>query len=267
MLANERYNIILEILKNRRSVAVSELTQRFGVSIETIRRDLATLERKGLLERVHGGAVSISDQMRGMTSLHERLTENQDLKRELSLKAAELICENDIIAVDAGSTAIEFAKVLCEKFERLNIITYSRDVIDIISEKPNFKLTTTGGEYLAAERVFHGFLAIESLKKLHVSKSFLFPSAISTRYGITINTGEFYELHTALMSISDTVFILADSSKFETTSPIKVCEISSPNAIITDSKIDDMLLQLYVENGAKIYMGENKYLIQNDFQL
>ena len=251
MFANERYDIILSILKAQRSVTVSDLMERFGVSIETVRRDLAELERRGALERVHGGAVA-GGGMRGTNPLSERMTENQELKRELSLKAAGLINEGDVIAVDAGSTAVEFVKVLCERFERLTIVTYSRDVMDGIDGKEGFRLVFTGGDYMPSERVFCGFLTVESLKRLHVSKSFIFPSAVSSKYGVTINKSEFYELQRALMSISDHSYMLADSTKFEGASPVRVCGIDEVDAIITDSGLDEMTLQLYTDKQATV---------------
>ena len=252
MFANERYDIILSMLKTQRSVTVSDLMERFGVSIETVRRDLAELERRGALERVHGGAVASRDGMRGLNPLSERMTENQELKRELSLKAAELIKEGDVIAVDAGSTAVEFVRVLCEKFERLTIVTYSRDVMDGIDGREGFRLVMTGGDYMPSERVFCGFLTVESLKKLHVTKSFIFPSAVSSKYGVTINKSEFYELQRALMSIADHSYMLADSTKFEGASPVRVCGIDEVDAIVTDSGLDDMTLQLYSDKQATV---------------
>lgn len=247
MFANERYEIILSMLKTQRSVTVSELMNRFGVSIETVRRDLAALEKHGDIGRVHGGAVAVGGGMRGLNPLSERMNENQDEKRELSLKAAELISEKDHIAIDAGSTAVEFVKVLREKFEELTIVTYSRDVLEGLDGKPGFKVVLVGGNYLPTERVFCGFLAVGALKKLHVSKSFIFPSAVSQKYGATINTSEFYDLDRALMEISDKTYLLADSSKFEGASQIKVCDLDEVAALITDSKLDDMTLQLYNE--------------------
>ncbi|MGN1127810.1 MAG: DeoR/GlpR family DNA-binding transcription regulator [Candidatus Flemingiibacterium sp.] len=252
MFASERHEIILNMLKTQHSVTVSELTEKFGLSIETIRRDLAALESRNLLTRVHGGAVAVSDGMRVFNSLSDRIAENQEYKRELSQKAAELVKENDVIALDAGSTAREFAKVLGESFTRLKIVTYSLDIINMLCGKSDFSFILIGGDFNPAERVFGGFLASESMKRLHVSKSFIFSSAVSLKYGITITLSDFYELERALMSISDHSYILADSTKFETASPIRLCGLNEVDAIVTDSRLDDRIARLYAENGINL---------------
>ena len=105
MFANERYDIIIALLQEHRSVTVAELTERFGVSIETIRRDLAFLEKQGKLMRVHGGAVDISGKKYELPELAARLDENTDKKRGLSIAAAGLVREGDVIAL-LGSTGM-----------------------------------------------------------------------------------------------------------------------------------------------------------------
>lgn len=231
---------------------MAELVAKFGVSVETIRRDLAFLEERRKLIRVHGGAVAITDKMKELSKLSERVNENVQQKRELSMRAADLIKERDVIALDSGSTANEFIRILCDKFEKLTIVTYSRDVFEIASNKPDFTVIMIGGNYYAPERVFCGFLAEELINRLHVSKAFIFPASISIKYGITITVSEIYNLERALMSISDHTYILCDSSKFECASPIRLCNFVEIDAIVTDKQIDENILKLYREKGIEI---------------
>lgn len=245
MIANERYESILNSIKSGKNVKTSELTERFGVSIETIRRDLAYLESEGLLKRVHGGAVAMSSYSRIFERLDERTAHDSDKKREISERAAELINEGDIIASDAGSTANIFAKVLTERFERLTIVCYSLDMIELLREKSSFKLIIPGGSYIPSERIFFDWFTVAALRDIHVGKSFIFPSAVSKRFGITCSMSECYALQSTLCGICDMSIALADSTKFEVAAPIKVCGADEVDLIITDSGLDDELLASY----------------------
>lgn len=252
MFANERYDAICELLKQKRSVTVAELVDMFGVSIETVRRDLAYLEKRRLLMRVHGGAIAVTETMRNVSTLAERIDENADKKRELSETAASLVTENDVIAIDAGSTALTFVNVLCEKFDKLTIVTYSQDVLEAASKKPGFSIILIGGYYMPSEHAFYGFIAEESLKRIHVSKAFMCPMSISLKYGITDIFGELYNLQRGLIKISDRFYVLADSTKFEVASPIRICEPEDPDGIVTDCGLDEQIYRQYKEKGINI---------------
>ncbi len=252
MFASERYDAICAILKQQRSVTVAELVEKFGVSVETVRRDLAYLEKRRQLTRVHGGAIAVSDKMRHFSALSERMSENAEKKRELSETAAKLVSEGDVIAVDSGSTANFFIRVLCENFEKLTIVTYSQDILEQATEKSGFTIIMIGGYYLPSERMFYGFLTEEGLKRIHVSKAFIFPSSLSIKYGITINVGEVYNLQRGLIGVSDRFYVLADSTKFENASPIRLCGLEEPNGIVTDRGLDEQIYKEYVEKGINI---------------
>ena len=252
MFANERYDIIAELLRERRSVTVSELMERFGVSIETVRRDLAFLEKQGKLMRVHGGAVDISGKKYELPALSARLDENTDKKRSLSRAAASLVREGDVIALDAGSTTSELAYVLCERFKKLTIITYSRDIIDIITENSEFDVISLGGRYMKSEHLFCGHIAEENLRRLHADLAFVAPSSISIRCGAMISLSEVYSIMHGFLDISDRRYLVADSTKFETTLPVRLCSLTEVDAILTDSTLSPSLRALYAAQNIRI---------------
>ncbi len=258
MFANERYDIIIGLIKKHRSVTVSELCERFGVSIETVRRDLAYLEKARKLTRVHGGAIALSDKNVSVTTLSERIDDNTDKKRELSEYAMKFICEGDVIAIDAGSTAMVFVSVLCEHFKSLTVVTNSTDVTEYVSKNSGFKLIFLGGTYFASEKCCYGYMAESAMDMLHADKCFIFPSAISLRYGGTTYIGECVGVELRMINASDKYYILADSSKFETNSSIRITELAKADAVITDSALDKRICELYRENGVKLINHENE---------
>ncbi len=239
------------ILKNN-AVTVSNLVEKFGVSIETVRRDLLDMEKAGLLNRVHGGAVAKTG-MNGFSVLSKRNTEHGQQKKALSLKACEFINEGDIIAVDVGSTATFFAEALKEKFAKLTVITHSLDVFNILNSYKDFSVILCGGHFMREENSFFGPLTVNMYSSLYAQKAFIFTSAVSLEHGICDFRQEFYDAQKALLGCADEVFVLADSSKFEKKALLKLSDMKNDYIYITDSDLPKELKELYKENEIKIY--------------
>lgn len=254
MFANERQNKIYELIQRNGAVTTSSLVNTFGVSIETIRRDLLSLENQGKLSRVHGGAVE-KISMKPMHSLKQRNEEYSDQKHNLSVKASEFIAEEDIIAIDTGSTAILFAEVIKERFSRLTVITHSLDVFNILCSHKDFSVILCGGHFLQSENAFCGFLTLNMIDTLHINKAFIFPSAVSLEYGICDYHRDLYQIQKKFIQSSDDIYILADSTKFEKKALLKLDDMKDNYKYITDYKLSEDLKNLYKENNIKIYTG------------
>lgn len=144
MFADERKAKIADMLKRRPSVTTSELTETFGVSLETIRRDLECMESHGQLKRVHGGAIAVG-RLQNYTSLSGRRREHLTEKHSLALKACSYIKEGDFIALDAGSTTYELAVLLGERFHGVTVLTHSLELMEILGDKENIRIILAGG--------------------------------------------------------------------------------------------------------------------------
>lgn len=254
MLAKEREDQILLLLQQNGAVTASHLAAHFKVSDETIRKDLLSLERRGKLSRVHGGAVAKSD-MKPYLDLNERNKEFSQEKTELSKKAMKFINEGDIIGIDSGSTAAAFSHVLKENFSSLTVVTNSCTVLEILKELKNFNIILCGGSFHQKEKALCGEFTLEMMSNLHVQKSFIFPSAISFKNGICDYDKDIYQIQKKFIEISDEVFILADSSKYEKQGLLKICDMKSDYFYITDSGLSAESRNLYLENGLKIFIG------------
>ncbi len=254
MFANERQEKIYEMLQKNGAVTTSTLVRTFGVSIETIRRDLLNMEQQNRLSRVHGGAV-VKNDMKPFYDLKRRNSECGKQKSELALKATELISEGDVIGVDSGSTATFFAEALKQRFSSLTVITHSFDVFNLLRNYKDFSPILCGGHYLKNENAFYGPLTLDMLGTLHIQKSFVFPSAISLEYGICDHQKELYQVQKQLIHSSNDVFILADSSKFEKRALLKISDMKKTYTYITDSDLPEELMALYEENDMIIYKG------------
>ena len=252
MFAKERQDKIYAMLQQNGAVTTLDLVNAFEVSIETIRRDLLYMEQNMLLKRVHGGAVSVGE-MIAFHNLGHRVGEHSDLKKELSETAVKFINEGDIIGVDAGSTAILFAEALKCHFSRLTIVTYSTDVFDILCRHQNFDVILCAGHFNKEENAFYGDLVLDLMSRLHMQKTFLFPSAVSLKFGIGDFQQDFCQIQRKLIECSDSVYILADSSKYEKNSLLKLDDMKPEYTYITDRQLSPDLKRIYMENQIRIF--------------
>ena len=143
MLALERRNLILEKLQAEKKVVVSELSQLYGVSEETIRRDLDKLEKEGLATKSYGGAV-IKEDVSIDLPFNIRKNQNVSGKQKMAEITASLVQEGDHIFLDASTTAVFVAKALKEK-ERLTVITNSMEILLELSDVSGWNIISTGG--------------------------------------------------------------------------------------------------------------------------
>lgn len=254
MFADERKAKIADMLKRRPSVTTSELTETFGVSLETIRRDLECMESHGQLKRVHGGAIAVG-RLQNYTSLSGRRREHLTEKHSLALKACSYIEEGDFIALDAGSTTYELAVLLGERFHGVTVLTHSLELMEILGDKENIRIILAGGFYLPEEKCFCGQLALDMVRQLHVSKCFIAPSAISLNFGISDHMQELIAMQRAFLEIADQAYILADSSKFETCAPLKISGFDPKFLCITDSGLPDEVWEAYQKASVDVVRG------------
>ena len=255
MLASQRQQEILQQLRAQGAVTVASLTEQFSVSVETVRRDLLTMEKEGLLTRVHGGAVPITE-MVAYQPLAQRDLEQSDQKDALARVASTLVKEGDYIAIGTGSTPIHFAQELKKRIANLTVVTYSLGVFSLLKDMPGYRLILLGGQYIPEENSFYGQLTLDTLDSLHVQKSFVFPSAVSLDHGICGFEETLYPLQRKLLQCCDQAYILADSSKFERTALFKVADMRPEYIYITDPELPEQLQNLYAQNGLTVITKE-----------
>ena len=251
MLAQERYNKIQELLLSDNVVRVSKLTTLFGVSLETVRRDLEHMEGQGLLKRVYGGAV-LSENSENQPTRVKRQAVLTEQKREIAELVCRYICEGDSIAMDASTTNHVIASVLKTKFKSLTILTNCLSIINELSDMPDYKIIIPGGILNTDELSITGDFIERSLDNFRMNKMLISMSGISLRDGLTdFGFGE-CQVKKKMISISRELYVVADSTKFGKVSLIKVCDFQDINMIITDSKLSETIKQAFVKEGVEI---------------
>lgn len=244
MLAIERHQYIVKLIRQNGKVTIAELMNLFHVSAETIRKDLLYLEQNRALKRTHGGAVCINHSCI-LRSLQERKQDRVTQKAELCRYALSFIQNGDVVAIDAGSTAIELAKLISCTFSKLTVVTHSMDVFQILSENSEIELILCGGKFIPEESAFGGYLTVDSVSQVHTAKAFLCPTGVSVKFGITDYCEPLLAVQRSYLSNTDQVFVLADSNKFETSAHLKLCDTQPDFTYITDSELPDEIYSLY----------------------
>jgi len=201
----------------------------------TIRRDIRRLAEDGLIQAVHGGARTLLPQT-GNIDFRLRIERNRDAKRAVALRACMFLEPDSVVALDAGSTILELARILPPEM-RLTVVTHSMPVMTILSQREDILLYGLGGMLRHGTQSFIGPLTILSLNEFRVNTLFLATRAFRDGVIYSVNTFD-AEMKRALISISDKVILLIDSSKFQASAGIRVAQLEDIDAIVVDDKRD-----------------------------
>jgi DeoR family fructose operon transcriptional repressor len=256
MLAIERHQKILELLQTQGTVQVSELSDQFGVTAKTIREDLEKLEEKGLLRRIHGGAVSQSDEADPMLPLQIPNTKHSKEKQAIAIHALRYICQDDVIALDAGSTTLEIAKRLPNI--PLTVLTNDLLIICELMLKDQIRLVVPGG--YRHRNVLVGNDALEWITRLNVQKLFVSATGVHDKYGLSVFTGELLELKKAYLAGAKEIYGVADHSKFDRAALLTFAALQQLHVLITDDGLDDEIFRRYEGGSVKIERASTRQI-------
>lgn len=247
MIQNKRLALITKMLDAEGAVDVKILSERLKVTEKTIRLDLDILENEGLLERVHGGAVSKGRRLPISFPDTDRRGKNSEQKKMIAQGALSLIKENDVILLDDGSTTLELARILGDF--KVTVLTNDMLILNELMCKENVTLYIIGGRVRrdSDSYIVTGEDAIQFLQKYRVGKLFLGTSTIDLKEGLMIYNYGDNSTKRAFINAADTVICLADSTKFEQTAFTRVASIQELDIIITDSGISGDVAEKYRE--------------------
>lgn len=237
--AQGRRSAILQLVRESSSVNVSELSQRFGVSEVTIRKDLRILEERKLLVRVHGGAImsarATGDETEERNFGFKKLLNSKE-KEAIGRAAAAHIKDGDTILIDSGTTALEVVKNL-QRFNDLTIITNSINVIQEAVKYKRFRVILLGGTVRGNSNSIVGPLAESNLKLFYCDKLFLGVDSFSVEAGLSTPNVEEASTNQVMISRAREVIAVFDSSKVNKRAFAFIASVDEINTVITDSRL------------------------------
>ena len=250
--SKERRNRILEELRQQSRVGIRECAEKYGVTEVSIRGDLEYLEKKGLLIRVKGGAISrafIADE--DELPIESKSREHSQEKRAIGKKAASLIREGETIILDSGTTTLEVAKCL-GKFKELTIITNGVNIAMELAKHPQLSVIMLGGYMRSQSLSITGMNAESTLKDYFVDKLFLGVDSISFDKGLSTPSAEEASINRTMIECTKEVIAVFDSSKWGRRSFAHICEPSALGTVVTDDKISQEEIMRLSQAGVRI---------------
>ncbi len=247
MLAVERRNLILEKLQAEKKVIVSELSQEFCVSEETIRRDLEKLEKDGLCVKSYGGAVLNENTSLDMP-FNVRKKNNPAGKQKIARLVETLIEDGDHIILDPSTTAVFIARALKGR-NRLTVITNSIEVMLELSDTSDWNIISSGGSLKEGYLALVGPRAIEGLGAYNVEKAIISCKGIDMEKGVTDGNELFSQAKQTMIRSARQCILAADHSKFDRIAFSKICDVHQVHTVVTDEKPSDQWMEYFERAG------------------
>ncbi|WP_269523832.1 DeoR/GlpR family DNA-binding transcription regulator [Coraliomargarita parva] len=253
MLPSKRQELILRRIESEGSVRSLDLASAFGVTNETIRKDLEALAGAKRIVRIHGGATGVSDSRHDLP-LPARQSVSRFEKSVVAREAVRLIEPKDTIFMDASSTVLTMTDYL--PAVPLTILTNAHHVIVALGGRPEYDLICTGGNYEERSRSYVGAMAEDALKRFMIKWLFVGVDGLHHEMGASeVNPGQAV-LKERLIPRAENVCVVCDSSKLEKKSPFIFAPVRKLDFLVTDSRADPKVLRLFEGEGIRVRIAE-----------
>jgi DeoR/GlpR family transcriptional regulator of sugar metabolism len=248
----ERRNRILELLEKENRIKVAELSRAFCISEVTIRLDLTELENRGLLERIHGGAVVTGKAYYNM-SMNEREKTNRDEKQRIAQTAASLIRDGDTVIINSGTTSLYTVRQIKNK-KNITILTNSAVIAHEAGLGNDANVILLGGSYNSGYSFSYGEDANSQLMKYKADKLILSADGVSCESGITTYHYQEADIDRKMIERVNKTIVVADFSKIGRESFAFVSSIQSIDCLITNTDANENEINGIRAAGIEVFM-------------
>lgn len=245
MLTEVRQRRVVELVTERGSVSVTMLAKVLQVSEASVRRDLEYLSGQGLIERVRGGACAPRGGIRpeaDRNGFDIVATQASRAKREIAARAADLIDDGQIIAIDIGTTCFALCQQLLTR--SMTVVTSSLAVVMALADAPRIDIIVLGGVLRPNYQSMVGVLTESSLRQVRVDMAFLGCSGVRSDGSVIDSTPSEVPVKRALLDIATQAWLLADHDKFPGSGVLEISPINRFAGLVTDRKLDRAKLHL-----------------------
>lgn len=240
MLSSQRKQQILAILSEEKQVMSSELSQRFAVSEDSIRRDLRELAAEGLLQRVHGGALPVSA---AIAPFETRKSVQISSKRLIAQKAVQLIQPGQVVIIDGGTTTAEMVKLLPPDLT-FTVVTHSPSIAVALVDYPQVEVIMIGGLLYRHSVVAVGAAVLEAIARINADLFFMGVTGVHKTAGLTTGNYEEAGVKRALSARAAETVVMVSNEKLNSASAFAIGELSLASTLIVDTQPDDEMCQL-----------------------
>jgi DeoR/GlpR family transcriptional regulator of sugar metabolism len=234
-LGGARREAILAVLRRDGRVHAAELAQRFGVSLDTVRRDLQELADAGALRRVHGGALPAAP---GPERFVDRRADDVEAKSAIAAAAVGLIRPGEVVAVSGGTTVLELAQRLPDELTA-TVITTSPDIAVALADHPGLTVDMVGGRLHPDARTVTGPEAVDALRRVRPDVCVLSACSLDARAGLTLRHREEAEVVRAMVADAGRVLSLTTAAKLGSAGPYPIAGLERIDTLVTDAGDDE----------------------------
>ncbi len=246
---------ILQEVLSEGGLSTSELARRLDVSSATVRRDLAALEKQGLLRRARGGAVPVEpiheDLFIHDSSFQEQMHMHTPEKRRIAFAAAELVRDGDIIALTSGTTAALVARSLRHR-RNITVLTNTVNTALELSQREGVSVRVTGGNLRTNWFSMVGPTALETVRWMNFDAVFVSANGIDPIRGLTANNEDEAAVNRAMVDRAFSKIAVLDSSKFGKISKASICPASAIDVLITDTGASEAVVSPFRRMGIRV---------------
>jgi len=252
MFPLERQKKMIELLKDKKVLKMTELTNELNISIDTLRRDINSLVKQGKVEKIYGG-ITLKESKFGETTIDERMISNLEEKQSIAHTCSKLINDGDCVFLDSGSTTYQIAKFIKNK-KKLTVITNS---IPVVLELLNsdIELIIIGGKVRKAERSVVTYEYLFNFSQLNIQKAFICASGITMEKGISDYNVEEAITRKKMIELSSEIYVAADSTKFGKDVTIGVAALDEIDYIVTDQNIDKTFISTFNQTNTDLIIS------------
>ncbi|MEG1847056.1 MAG: DeoR/GlpR family DNA-binding transcription regulator [Lachnospiraceae bacterium] len=254
MLAIERRNEILAKLQDESKVLVSDLSQYYEVTEETIRRDLEKLEQDGFAKKTYGGAI-LCDNLNLELPYNIRKRTNIKGKQKIAKLIADMIMDGDRIMFDSSSTALYVAKEIKQR-KNITVITNSIEILLELADKTEWKVLSTGGLLKEGALSLVGQQAEQMIDNFYMDKVIISCKGIDKEYGITDSNEPDVQIKKHMLRAAKQKILAVDSTKFDRISFMKLGELSVMDTFVTDLRPNEIWIDTIEREGIHIRFEE-----------
>lgn len=250
----DRRNQIIDMVTQQRTVKNAELMSRFGISIETVRRDLEYLEQQGVLRRVYGGAVA-NTTLSGEPEYTNRSKARFREKSAIAAEAAKLIAPGDAVYLGVGTTVQAMVPHI-NAASKVTVFTNALRTAVELSELAGCSVILPGGSLRPKELALSGSVAEETFRSFNVDKAFIGIGGI-TEAGITDFHIAEAAIHRQMIRNAGQAVILTDSGKFGLRGVVNLCALGDVDIVITDSGVPKWAVKELEQAGVKLIIAKD----------
>ena len=249
-LVIQRRNAIKALLIEKESVTINEVAEKFGISIETVRRDFDALAEEGFLNKIYGGATRRN---RTSAPLSLDLLNNTFAaeKTRIAARAVRFIKNGDTIFLDSSDTVFRMCEGLMNK--EITVLTNSLRVLEKLSSSRTIRLICIGGRYFPEQEEFRGIIALDTIHQFQVDRAFITCCSFDFQHGIGTVDEEQAVFKKTILAHAVQANLLADHSRFARTSFAKFADFEDIDNLFTDAPIAPQWREFLEEKGITCY--------------